>query len=198
MKKIAILFFVVSIATVFAGCDGGGKDLGPLKTGYFLGNANSTVTVEVFSDYECPACSYFEQNSYPGIKANLIDTGKIKYIFHDYPLPQHKDAIPASESSYCAGEQNKYWEMHDILFENQKNLTPAAIKGYGQQIGLQADLFTICLNSHKYRKYIDELIQEGNQKSINATPTIMINGTKVNGGAVSYEELQGIINQLHL
>lgn len=84
-----------------------------------LGNPNAPVTVIEFSDYECPFCKRFYDQTLGQIKKEYIDTGKVKFIYRDYPLSFHPGAEPAAQAANCAGEQGKYWEMHDKIFQAQ-------------------------------------------------------------------------------
>lgn len=84
-----------------------------------LGDANAAVTMVEFSDYECPFCKRFYDDTLAQIKSTYIDTGKLKLVYRDYPLSFHPGAEPAAQAANCAGEQGKYWEMHDKIFEAQ-------------------------------------------------------------------------------
>lgn len=84
-----------------------------------LGNANAPITIIEFSDYECPFCKRFYDQTFGQIKKDYIDTGKVKFIYRDYPLSFHPGAEPAAQAANCAGEQGKYWEMHDKIFQAQ-------------------------------------------------------------------------------
>ncbi len=85
-----------------------------------LGQANAPITVIEFTDYQCPFCSRHFLQTFGQIKKEYVDTGKVKYVSRDYPLGFHPHAQKASESANCAGDQGKYWEMHDALFQNQE------------------------------------------------------------------------------
>lgn len=87
------------------------------------GKVNAPVTLVEFSDYQCPFCSRYYQDAEKQIRQNYIETGKVKFYFRDYPLTQiHIGAQKAAEAARCAGDQGKYWEYHDIVFENQDNI----------------------------------------------------------------------------
>ncbi len=88
-----------------------------------LGNPNAPVTIIEFSDYQCPFCEAFFTQTEPQIKKDYIDSGKVKFYYRDYPLSQiHPGAQKAAEAARCAGDQNKYWQYHDSVFQNQKTL----------------------------------------------------------------------------
>lgn len=188
----------LSVLIFLTGCGNGtGADLGPLVTDHTLGSQDAKITIEVFSDYQCPGCSYFEQNVVPLIRSNLIDAGKVKYIYHDFPI--HKDAWLSAESTYCAGDQQKYWEMSSLLFQHLDNQTPVALKNYAKELNLNVDTFNACLNGRKYKTYVEQLQKEGVEKGIVATPTVFINGNAIESSTVpSYEDIKNIVDSLRV
>lgn len=192
----SILF--LSVLILFTGCMNAVKtDLGPLLTDHTLGSKDAKITMEVYSDYQCPGCSYFEQNVFPLIRSKLIDTGKVKYIYHDFPI--HQDAWLSAESTYCAGDQQKYWEMGSLLFQHIENQAPAALKDYAKELNLNADAFAACLNGKKYKTYVEQLHQQGVEKGIAVTPSVFINGNLIKSDMVpSYDDIQNIIDSLNL
>ncbi len=120
-----------------------------------LGREDAPVTMVEFSDYQCPFCKRHFLTVLPIIKKEYIDTGKIRYVFRDFPIASlHPQAKKGHEAAYCAREQNKYWEMHDTLFENSKDFSVPALKRYAQGIGLDGDRFNTCLQSRKYASKI--------------------------------------------
>lgn len=155
-----------------------------------LGRQDAPVTLVEFSDYQCPFCKRHFSNVYPILKKDYIETGKLRYVFRDFPIAGlHPQAQKAHEAAYCAGEQNRYWEMHDILFENSKDLSPPALKGYATKITLNEDQFNTCLESGKYAGEIDKEIAEGAAAGVNGTPAFFIgpsgSGEKITGTLVS-------------
>jgi len=103
-----------------------------------LGRQDAPVTLVEFSDYQCPFCKRHFSAIYPILKKDYIDTGKLRYVFRDFPIAGlHPQAKKAHEAAYCAGEQKRYWEMHDILFENSKDFSVPALKKYATKIALK-------------------------------------------------------------
>ncbi len=145
------------------------------------GSADATVTIIEFSDFECPYCGRFYTNTYSQIKEQYIDTGKVKYVFRDFPLNFHQKAQKASEAAECAGEQNKYWEMHDKLFENQGALDITSLKSHAVAIGLDADTFNTCLDSGKFASEVQKDLKEGQSYGVTGTPAFFINGQFISG-----------------
>ncbi|MDP2855992.1 MAG: thioredoxin domain-containing protein [bacterium] len=158
---------------------GATKDLNILATDKFLGETKAPLTIFEFSDYQCPYCSRYETLSRPTIIDNYVNTGKAKLTFRDYPLPFHSYAQKASEATLCAGDQNKYWEMHDALFVKQESgledvLSVDNIKKYAGGLGLNAATFNNCLDSNKYQTQVTKNMQSGQDIGISGTPTVVI------------------------
>src|SRR5690349_18876426 len=108
-----------------------------------LGRRDAPVTIVEFSDYECPFCRQFVSATLPTLKSTYVDAGKVRYVFRDFPLEQlHPHARKAAEAAHCAGEQGKYWEMHDLLFQNQQALGTDDLAGYAGRLGVDAATFS--------------------------------------------------------
>lgn len=149
------------------------------------GNKNARLTLVEFSEYQCPFCGRHVRDTMPQIQKEYIETGKVHYVFRDLPLESiHKNAFKAAEAARCAGEQNKYWEMHDRLFENQKSLEPASLTAHAQAIGLDAKKFQSCLDSGKFAADIKKDIADANKIGITGTPTTVIGLTQPNDSKI--------------
>ncbi len=154
-----------------------------------LGRDDASVTMVEFSDYQCPFCKRHFLTVLPIIKKEYIDTGKVRYVFRDFPIASlHPQAKKGHEAAYCAGEQNKYWEMHDTLFKNSKDFSAPALKRYAQEIGLDGDKFNNCLQSGKYAGRIEKEIAEGVKAGVRGTPSFFIgpsgSGERITGTMV--------------
>lgn len=163
------------------------------------GTINAKVTVVEFGDYQCPACGY----EYPILK-QLVDTYKknpnFNFVFKNFPLPQHQNAPAAAEAAEAAGEQGKYWEMHDALYEHQKDWVDVAsplslFTGYAQTLGLDVPKFQTAIQGEKFKNKINKDVQDGQLIAINATPTIFVNGEKLVGTA-SFDQLKQKVDTL--
>ena len=159
--------------------------------GIARGPADAKVTIVEFSDFECPFCS----------KAKLtVDkvmesyAGKVKLVFRHYPLPMHPNAPKASEAALCAGDQGKFWEMHDKLFENQRALGVDALKGYAKAVGVDEAKFTACLDSGEKAASVAEDVKAATEAGVNSTPTFFINGRELSG-AQPEEEFKRVIDE---
>lgn len=157
-----------------------------------IGSENAPVTIVSFEDYQCPFCGRAFQQTFPLIKKDYIDKGKVKYVYRDFPLSFHPEAEPAAEAANCAGEQGKYWGMHDLIFQNQDTMGNAAYKQFAQQLGLNTKQFNECLDTSKYSQEIQDDFNYGAQVGVSGTPTFFINGIRL-VGAQPYQAFQQII-----
>jgi protein-disulfide isomerase len=154
------------------------------------GAANAPVTIVEFSDYECPYCSRAEEV----VNRVLKDyDGKVRLVYRDFPLPIHPQAQKASEAAHCAGDQGKYWEMHEKLFANQQALQPDALKGYAKDLKLDEPKFAKCLDSGEKAKEIETGKKAGEKLGVTGTPAFFINGLQLTG-AQPYEEFKSLID----
>ena len=145
-----------------------------------LGAADAPVTVVEFTDYQCPYCRRFTQTTFPLLKRDYIDTGKVRWEVRDLPLAFHKNARKAGQSVHCANEQGKFWEMRDLLFKNSANLENEHLRNYAEQVGLDVDAFDSCLASDRHMKEMDKDAAEAKQVGITGTPTFVIGKPKGN------------------
>jgi len=159
-----------------------------------LGDKNAPITIIEFSDFECPFCERFYSQTLPLIKKNYIDTGKAKLVYRDFPLSFHPNAQKAAEAAECAGEQGKYYEMHDLLFEKGVSGGINAFKQYAKDLGLDITKFNECLDSGKYAVEVQKDFRDGQSYGVSGTPTFFINGIEV-VGAQPYSVFEQIIEQ---
>ena len=145
-----------------------------------LGAAAAPVTVVEFTDYQCPFCRRFTQTTFPLLKRDYIDTGKVRWEVRDLPLAFHNNARKAGQSVHCANEQGKFWEMRDTLFKNSANLENKHLRSYAEQVGLDVDAFDSCLASDRYMVEIDKDSAQAKQAGITGTPTFVIGKPKDN------------------
>ena len=173
----------------------------------FKGNKNAKIAVVEFFDFQCSFCLRHSREVLTRIEKEYISTGKIKYVFVDFPLAFHKQAFKAAEAALCAGEQDKYWEMHDQLFSNQKALEPKYLSEYAKTINLDMPKFQQCLDSAKFSEAVNKNITQGQRAGITGTPCFFvgyidkdepdkIKATKFIKGAQPYYQFQEGINEL--
>ena len=138
------------------------------------GDSGATVAIVEYADFECPFCGQYEHEIYPQIAKDHIQTGKVKYFYRDLPLTMHPHALIAARAAHCAGEQGKYWEMHDSLFAKQNTIREADMPGRVQELGLDVAKFSECLSSDRYTDQIKQSTMEAQKMGIGGTPTFFI------------------------
>jgi len=142
------------------------------------GPENAPVTIVEFSDFQCPFCS----RVVPTVKQILDEyPGKVRFAFRNNPLPFHQNAASAAKAALAAKEQGKFWEMHDALFENQKDLSDDGIRKIAKQVGLNMAKFEKDWKSNKYDDEIAKDIDFARQNGATGTPAFFINGVLVTG-----------------
>lgn len=166
------------------------------------GDENAKVTIVEFSDFQCPFCKSFIDDTYQQLDEQYIKTGKVKFAFRHYPLTViHPNAPKAAEAAECANEQDKFWEYHDVLFKNQETWSPQSsttfadsLTDYAGQVGLDTVQFRSCLDSGKYKQKVDDDLTAGQAIQVGGTPAFFINGKRVTG-AVPFADLQKTIEE---
>src|SRR3989338_9036920 len=158
-----------------------------------LGDEDAPITIVEFSDYECPFCARFHTQTFGELKSKYIDTGKVKFVYRDFPLSFHQQAQKAAEAAECAGEQDKYFEMHEKLFTDGVAGGVAGFKQYASQIGLNTGKFNDCLDSGKMVAEIRKDTADGAAIGVQGTPAFYINGVEVSG-AQPFSVFQQIID----
>lgn len=155
------------------------------------GNPSAPVTIIEFSDYQCPFCARVNPTL---AKVRETYGDRVKIIFKDYPLPNHAQAPKAAEAARCAGDQQKYWEMHDAMFANQRALEVPMLKQTARAIGLDGAAFDQCLDSGKHTAVVESGSALGNRMGVNSTPTLYVNGRPLIG-AMPFENFKQIIDE---
>ena len=160
-----------------------------------LGNPDAPVTIVEFADFQCPFCARFEKDAFVGIKEQYIKTGKVKFVYRDFPLTAiHPMAQKSAEASECADEQGKFWEYHDIVYAGQEILSMENLKKWAGEIGLDTMRFAECLDSDKYADEVNKDAADGQAAGVQGTPASFVNGRLVSG-AVPFAQFQQIIEE---
>lgn len=157
----------------------------------FRGASDARVAIIEYADFECPYCGQYEREVYPQISKEYIQTGKVKYFFRDLPLPMHPHAMIAARAARCAGEQGKYWEMHDSLFAKQNAIRDVDMPGRAQELGLDTAKFFECLSSDRYTEEIKQSAAEAQKMGINGTPTFFVGKVDPNGEVTNLKMIIG-------
>jgi protein-disulfide isomerase len=155
------------------------------------GPAAAPVTVFEWSDYECPFCQR-AQDVLQRLQAEFPDT--VRFVFKDFPLRSHPNALPAAIAARCAGAQGRYWEYHDLLFVAQPDFSRDHLIGYARRLGLDAPAFTECLDTGRFRDAVLAEQREGREAGVRATPTFFINQRKIEG-SLPLDEFRDAIKQ---
>ncbi len=139
-----------------------------------MGDANAKVTLIEYSDYQCPYCARHYRQTMPKIIKHYINEGKVKFVMREFPIPNlYPRGAAGSQAALCAGDQDKYWEMHDILFDNQRKLFDDNLRAYALEIGLDAGKFDNCLEQKQFAEQIEKDVAEGNEMKVQGTPSFV-------------------------
>lgn len=140
---------------------------------HILGPIHAPVTVVEYGDFECPNC----KQAAPAVKLLLERfAGRVRFAFRHFPLEGvHPHALLAAEAAECAGGQGKFWQMHDLLFENQDHLKLKQLHGYAERLGLDMARFTAEMDDHVYLQRVREHIESGDSSGVRATPGFFVN-----------------------
>ncbi len=162
------------------------------KDAAVLGKSDAKVTIEEFSDFQCPFCKQFIDQTFAQIKSTYIDTGKVKMVFRHFPLPFHNNAQGSSVAAECANLQGKFWQYHDLLFKNGQadgtGLATVDLKKYADSLGLNngnfgfgKNKFNQCLDSNATLSAVQADERDGKAAGTSGTPTFYINGKQLVG-----------------
>jgi protein-disulfide isomerase len=157
-----------------------------------MGPASARVILVVFSDFQCPYCKSFNTT----LKEVMKRYGdKVRLVFRQFPLTSiHQNAQKAAEASLCAAEQKRFWEMHDLVFQNQNSLGEEDLRDRASKLGLDTAAFSACLASSRYGAIVHEDIRAGTAAGTDGTPTLFINGRFLSG-VRPLEEIAAIIDE---
>ena len=157
-----------------------------------LGDINAPVTIIEYSDYQCPFCQRFWSDTLPLIKKNYIETGKVKFIYKDFPLSIHQQAQVSAEATECVraqGGDEAFWDYHDKIFENQALLNKENLIKWAKEI--EYDISS-CLENEDFKDEVLSDLNEGSSHGISGTPGFFINGIEISG-AQPYSNFEAVI-----
>jgi protein-disulfide isomerase len=157
-----------------------------------IGPENAPITLVEFGDYQCPYCKLWYDTVYDRLLASY--PGKIRFVYRDFPLNGHPEALPAAEAADCAGDQNAYWNYFKALFGEQYGLGRDAYIQYATDLKLNVSAFTACLDSHHNQAKVKDNLSYAIGLGVQSTPSFFINGIPVIG-AEPFETFQQIIDQ---
>jgi len=172
------------------------------------GDPNAPFTIIEFSDFQCPFCMKFHTQTLPLIEENYINTGKVKFVYRDFPIQSiHPNAFPAALASECADEQGMFWEFHDMVFVNQKTWerqdvvqSAQTFQQFAADIGLDMESFNTCFATAKYSDEINKDLRDGQVYGVTGTPGFFIGNEKIGfikiSGAQPYSVFQQVLDDL--
>lgn len=194
----------VSEPIVIEGLEGDMERLVELAQGVTKGDEDAPITIVEFGDYQCPGCGGFAMSVKPQIELMLVETGRARFVFYDYPLTQiHPNAFLAARAARCAEDQGRFWEYHDLVFRSQTSWSAdqnavGSFIDYAGSLSLDEDTFEGCLRSDRHADVVTANMQLGAQLGVSGTPTVLING----GGGLrrignyDYQSILSVIEEL--
>jgi protein-disulfide isomerase len=173
-------------ATAAAKSPAGDTSAARLDRSRILGDSTAKVWFIMVSDFQCPYCKQFHEESFAKLRDDYVATGKVRMAYVNFPLPIHQNAWPAAEAAMCAGAQGKFWQMHDALFAGQEAWAeqhPAAraIDSLASGAGVDSVALNRCVAQHAAKRLIDADIDRGEHAGVKSTPTVLIGGTLLLG-----------------
>jgi len=168
--------------------------------GYTLGSDSAPIEITEYSDFECPFCASFATVQMPVVREQLIATGRVRWRYRDFPLPTHTYSRYAALAAQCAGEQGKFWEMHDQLFTNhqwaQTGKNPRGLfRDFARAIGVDLDKYDPCMDGQRYAGRIQASVQEGEARGVKGTPSFYVNGRPYQGRSAS-DDFKALVDSL--
>jgi len=157
----------------------------------FRGDSGAAVAIVEYADFECPYCGQYERDIYPQISKDYVQAGKVKFFFRDLPLAVHPHAVIAARAARCAGEQGKFWEMHDSLFAKQNAIRDVDMPGRAHELGLDTAKFSECLSSDRYSDEIKASADGAQKMGVGGTPTFFIGKVDPKGEVTNLKMIIG-------
>lgn len=168
----------------------------PETNGLTMGNPDASIIVEEFSDFQCIACYRFWSNFEPEFIEKYVASGDVLFKYVPFSFIGN-ESFQAAEAAYCAEEQGRFWDYHDMLFlnwngENAGNFSDRRLVAFAGALGLDENSFQSCLSSNRYNADVQEGLRYGRSLGVNATPTFSVNGTIVFGDTL-FETIDGLL-----
>jgi protein-disulfide isomerase len=178
---------------------------GVTAEGYVMGSASAPVEIIEFADFECPGCGQFATVTEPDVRTRIVQTGLARFRVYDFPVnSSHRNSASASMAAACASDQNKFWEMHDRIFQGQNDWSTYAtddpkehFERYARELGLDMAAWNQCYDSNKHRGRIAAHAQEASRRRVPSTPTFII-GDKQLVGAQPYDVIKAYVDSARM
>jgi len=176
--------------------------------GRSLGDPEAPVRVDIYEDFQCPACKSYSESTEPLIIADYVETGKVIYTVRIFPVVENfvangTESTRAASAAFCAAEQGRFWDYHDILFanwngENQGGFADPRLLAFAESLGLDMDAFNACYDARKYQDQVDSDTAEGEALGVQGTPALFVDGQMVTNSQnpqylPTYEDIKAAI-----
>ena len=165
----------------------------PMADGRAMGDPDAPVKIEVYEDFQCPACKTYSEQIAPQVKDAYVATGEVYYVFRHYPFlddnAPRKESDQAANASMCAADENRFWDYHDMLFanwngENQGSFNDKRLVAFAEALDLDMTKFNPCFEANLHADEIDSDFQMGRQLGVTGTPSVLVNGRILTPGRV--------------
>jgi protein-disulfide isomerase len=176
----------------------------PFPDGTTMGEASAPVLIEVWEDFQCPACRNYSIEVEPLIAENYVAQGNVRYVFRQFPfLDEHvasNESQQSANASMCAAEQERFWDYHDMLFanwdgENRGAFSDKRLVAFAEALGLDMDQFNSCFQANRYRGEISQDKSDGQIAGVAGTPSVFVNGQQLSPGFVpSYQDIAAAVD----
>ena len=172
--------------------------------GHVYGSPTAPVTIVEYADFECPACQRFAVLTEPDVRKRIADSGLANIRFFDFPLKQHRSAVLASKAAACAGDQGRFWEMHDRLFDRQGEWSPDVadvrdpkhiFEGYARDLGVETGRWSACYDSREHLAQIRATQADGERVGVDRTPSFVIGG-RLLLGSLTYDQIRAYVDSV--
>jgi len=202
MKGGLVAVLIAIAGSVVVAASQSGKFIG-VDDDPVLGDAKARVTIIEFADYQCPFCRSFWKDTFPRLKKEYVDTGKVKIVFRDFPQPGHPEATASAMAAECADDQGRYWPYHDKIFREQDRrgregevvrFQASDLKRWAADVGLDAAAFNACLDSGRHKDEVAKDYEDAVGVGIQGTPVFFINGRAL-FGAHPFATFQKVIEE---
>lgn len=175
----------------------------PMAKGTAMGDENAPVLIEVYEDFQCPACRTYSNEVEPLVVENHIATGEVYYVFRQKPFLDDqapgRESDQAANASMCAAEQERFWDYHDMLFanwdgENRGAFSNKRLVAFAEALNLNMEAFNGCFESNRYKTEIEKDLAAGQAANVQGTPSVLVNGEIITPGFIpTYEDIRQAI-----
>jgi protein-disulfide isomerase len=193
---VVALIAVAVIVVLDQSADSSQSEPGAASLEKSYGAGDAPVVVVEYADFQCPYCKQFAVDAGQQLKVDYADQGQVRFVFHHFAFIGDESTW-AAEASECANEQDRFWDYHDKLFEEQAGENQGAfsrdnLKRFAAELGLETEPFNECLESGKYKSQVRDAYKEAQRRRINSTPTILVNEQLIQNGS-NYQVLQAAV-----